>query len=133
MDIVRRWILSMLLALASCVPFTPPPGAIRIDPPPRFQRLYEEMEACTGREGDFDRVTWWLIPGYVFRREAWLFEALWSPGHNIILTAWNAYENDALIRHEIAHDLGYTVEDHSDHDVIRCTGPLESSLSRSRR
>lgn len=129
---VERWIPTTLLALVGCVPFYPPPGAIEIDPPPRFERLYSEMEACTGRNGDFRRVTWWMVPGYAFRRETWLYEALWSPGHHIVLTAWNAYENDALIRHEIAHDLGFTEEDHGNPQVVRCTGPLQSSLSRER-
>lgn len=129
---MSRWIPTTLVLLAGCVPFYPPPGAIEIEPPPRFERLYSEMEACTGREGDFRRVTWWLVPGYAFRQEAWLYEALWAPGHHIVLTAWNAYRNDALIRHEIAHDLGFEEADHAHPAVLRCTGPLESTLLRGR-
>lgn len=127
----RRWILTLLVvAGAACVPFYPPEGAIRIDPPPRFARLYAEMEACLGRRGDFAAVTWWMVPGYAFRREEWLYEALWSPGNHITLSAWNAYRNDALIRHEIAHDLGFPEESHADPRVLRCTGPLKSTLAR---
>ena len=118
------------IALAACVPFSPPPGAIQIDPPARFGRLYSEMESCTGRQGDFQRVTWWMVPGYAFRLDAWLYEALWAPGHHIVLTAWNAYENDALIRHEIGHDLGFSSADHYDPLYRRCSGPLRSSLGR---
>jgi hypothetical protein len=131
-DRLKPWILPLGIALAACVPFYPPPGAIEIAPPSRFERLYAEMEACTGRDGDFDRVTWWMVPGYAFRRDAWLYEALWSPGHHIVLTAWNAFQNDALIRHEIAHDLGFDVEDHADPLMLRCTGRLDSTLSRRR-
>ena len=127
-----RWILVLLLAGAACVPHYPPPGAIRIDPPPRLERLYHDMERCLDRRGDFEAVTWWLVPGYAFRRGAWLYEALWSPGHHITLSAWNAYDNDALIRHEIAHDLGFSTDSHGDPAVVRCTGPLRSSLSVSR-
>lgn len=72
------------------------------------------MEACLGRKGHFD-------------------EALWSPGHHITLSAWNAYENDALIRHEIAHDLGFPAKSHTDPRVLRCAGPLMSSLSKQAR
>ena len=36
----------------------------------------------------------------------------------------------ALIRHEIAHDLGFRADSHGDPTVVRCTGPLRSSLSR---
>jgi hypothetical protein len=88
------------------------------------------MERCLGRQGDFEAVTWWLVPGYAFRRDQWLFEALWSPGHHITLSAWNAYDNDALIRHEIAHDLGLDADSHADPSLVRCTGPLESTLTR---
>jgi len=132
MDTKLRWLPALLVAGAGCVPFYPPSGAIEIDPPPRFERLYSEMELCTGREGDFERVTWWMVPGYAFRRDEWLYEALWSPGHHIVLTAWNAYENDALIRHEIAHDLGFGADFHGHPIVQRCTGALKSSLTRQR-
>ena len=126
----NRWSLTLLVAGMACVPFYPPSGAIRIDPPPRFERLYAEMETCLGRQGDFAAVRWWMVPGYAFRREDWLYEALWSPGHHITLSAWNAYHNDALIRHEIAHDLGFTADSHADPRVVRCTGPLNSTLAR---
>lgn len=126
----KRWTLTLLVAGVACVPFYPPQGAIRIEPPARFARLYAEMEACLGRRGDFAAVTWWMVPGYAFRREEWLYEALWSPGHHITLSAWNAYGNDALIRHEIAHDLGFPADSHADPLVVRCTGPLKSTLSR---
>jgi hypothetical protein len=126
----KRWFLALLVAVPGCVPFYAPVGAIHVDPPPRFERLYAEMEACLGRQGDFDEVTWWLVPGYAFRRNEWLYEALWSPGHHITLSAWNAYDNDALIRHEIAHDLGFSADSHADPLLVRCTGPLRSSLTK---
>ncbi len=128
MDTPKPWIVTLVVALAACVPFYPPAGAIRIDPPPRFERLYTDMERCLGKDGDFAKVKWWMVPGYAFRRDAWIYEALWSPGHNITLSAWNGFENDALIRHEIAHDLGFDAGSHADSLVLRCTGPLQSSL-----
>ena len=133
MDTPRPWIFTLVTALAGCVPFYPPPGAIRIEPPSRFERLYAEMESCLGRDGDFARVKWWMVPGYAFRRDDWIYEALWSPGHHITLSAWNGFENDALIRHEIAHDLGFGADSHADSLVVRCTGPLESSLLQQAR
>lgn len=133
MDTPKPWIFSIVIAWAACVPFYPPPGAVRIDPPARFERLYAEMERCLGKAGDFSRVKWWLVPGYAFRRDAWIYEALWSPGHNITLSAWNGFENDALIRHEIAHDLGFGTDSHADPKVLRCTGPLESTLLQRAR
>jgi hypothetical protein len=126
----KRWIPALLLAASACVPFYPPVGAIRIVPPDRFARLYSEMETCLGRKGDFEAVRWWLVPGYAFRRDQWLYEALWSPGHHITLSAWNAYDNDALIRHEIAHDLGFGEDSHANPRLVRCTGRLESTLTR---
>lgn len=126
----KRWTLALMVAGVACVPFYPPPGAIQIEPPPRFERLYAEMETCLGRRGDFATVTWWMVPGYAFRRQEWIYEALWSPGHHITLSAWNAYHNDALIRHEIAHDLGFSADSHADPRIVRCTGQLKSTLAR---
>lgn len=109
MDTPKPWIVTLVVALAACVPFYPPAGAIRIDPPPRFERLYTDMERCLGKDGDFAKVKWWMVPGYAFRRDAWIYEALWSPGHNITL-------------------LGFDAGSHADSLVLRCTGPLQSSL-----
>lgn len=33
-------------------------GLIEISPEPEWQRIYGEVESCTGSRGDFDRVTW---------------------------------------------------------------------------
>lgn len=34
-------------------------GLTEIDPAPEWRRIYGEVEACTGVEGDFGRVTWY--------------------------------------------------------------------------
>lgn len=110
-----------LLFVACAQPFSQVPGAVKIEPPEHFADLYSEVEACLARDGDYDRVTWWAITGYHFERDGLWYEALWSEGHHITLSAWNALDKVWMVKHEIAHDLGYSKDAHEDPQFVECT------------
>lgn len=71
-------------------------------PPVVYLDWWEATEACSGRNGDFARIDWYLaswIEGDGVN--AW---GRWSPPHEIILVdGWEA--NEDVVRHEMLHDL----------------------------
>lgn len=98
--------LTLLLPLACADPFAPP-GAIRSDPPLNAAALWAKAEACSGLSGDWRRVRWFALPETHFTgpdgREhgGW-----WSAPHNIYVgTPVTQQQTDALIEHEMLHDL----------------------------
>jgi hypothetical protein len=77
------------------------------EPPPTYRQWYAEAEACSGKTGDFEAVSWYYRPG-----EGWVvggraMSGQWLAPHTIIVA--EAYKHDAqLVRHEALHDIEQT-------------------------
>ncbi len=105
----RLLLVSFLVVAAACADaFSPPRGAVQIFPPPAFRVAWQEVEACSGRSGSFDRVRWFLTPGSFMRCGDLTCAGIWHPPHDIYLTEFAAADSAGryfTVRHEILHDL----------------------------
>lgn len=106
--VLRRTLL--LLSLAACdSPTGLPPGAERFTPPAVYRQWWTLTEACSGLQGSFDAVQWYLLPnGSTLRLDdGTVVDARWDGrGNRIILAADldGRYAGD-LVRHEMLHAL----------------------------
>jgi len=70
-------------------------------PPPMYQGLWDHVEACSDRTGDFERLRWYWVRS--FPREA-TARAQWNERHEITL-ALAAVDNRGVVAHELLHEL----------------------------
>lgn len=95
------------LALVALMPFTGPCRTFLVHgapfaPPDRYAVWYAEMEACVGRRGNYDKVRWFVLDSTIAARHA--MYGVWQPPHGIYL-ALPAVASEAVVRHEMVHDL----------------------------
>lgn len=125
MNVFRRTFL--LLSLAACEsPTGLPPGAQRFTPPAVYRQWWALTETCSGLQGDFDAVQWYVVPGErtIQLDDGAVTSAAWDAKRNRILIAAGPdgrYAGD-LVRHEMLHALrqagGHPREDF----IGRCGG-----------
>ena len=104
--------LSLLGTLAACEMLGPPSelpaNAQLMAPPAAYRDWWARTEACSGQEGDFDQVRWYVVPGVSeFETSAGPKVGLWShssEGMRIVVADGYA-ENELVIRHEMLHAL----------------------------
>lgn len=113
-------VLALVLLLSGCRAVFAPGDAVAFDPPPSYRLWWSSVEACAGRSGDFDRVTWYRLPGRSFQADGRAVIGRWEPPHRIYLAAdWT--DNDFVVRHEMLHDLlGHA--GHPDHPFVTPCG-----------
>lgn len=70
-------------------------------PPTTYRALWTALEACSGREADFERVRWYWIRS--FPAEAPIL-GQWNGRHEITLSSL-VLGNRAVVAHEMLHDL----------------------------
>jgi hypothetical protein len=88
-------------------------GAVRFTPPPSYREMWARAEECTGREGDFDGITWWVVPGVeTFDYEAGAPDAngFYDGDTHAITLAGSALAHPMVVRHEMLHALGFGAE-----------------------
>jgi hypothetical protein len=123
----------MRSALASALPFAwivvtacadqaAPAGPVTrpFDPPAIYRTLWAEVEECSGRTGDPDRVRWLQTDSFPGRP---LRLAQWDAGHVITLRA----DMDValpIVAHEILHDLLGGDREHADPAWLECALPV---------
>ncbi len=92
----------------------------RYSPPEVYRTWWAEVEACSGLQGDFDRVRWYVKgqSGQFRYRGAYVF-AYWWPSHEIVI-AGGQVANDMVVRHEMLHDLLGSGEHSPEYFVSRC-------------
>jgi hypothetical protein len=104
---VLKLTLVAFLALTTCAfLFGPdlPDGSEHFTPPEAYREIWAEAQKCTEREGDFDRLQWYIVPGHDFPCPSGRCIGEWIPPHGIAIaeewktTAW-------VIKHEMVHDL----------------------------
>lgn len=85
-----------------------PSGAVEFTPPPRYERLFNEVRACSGLQADFSQITWYVVPGETFhyppdgkqRTAAWYY-----PADIYLAESRVGPGNDGTIMHESLHVL----------------------------
>lgn len=72
------------------------------DPPPVYATWWDATRTCSGIDGAFGRITWFLASGIT--GDGLVARARWSPPHEIVIV--RGYETDErTVRHEMLHDL----------------------------
>lgn len=117
-----RWALAVLLGLIGCTEADPlpPPERTPFDPPPVYDTLWADVEACSGRTGDARRVRWFLADSFPGRPRRL---AQWDTGHVITLRR----DLDValpIVAHEILHDLLQGDREHEDPAWLDCALPV---------
>lgn len=104
-----RWVPSrlfqavgLLVALTGCG--FDPEGDVPLDPPPVYREWWAKTEACSGRTGNFDRISWSVIEGYSFPCSSGECAGHWRTNHHIFL-AGDWVMDEMVVRHEMLHDL----------------------------
>ena len=81
-----------------------PEDSGRFIPPEKYREIWAEAEKCTGKQGDFDRVEWYLVPGHDFKCPSGRCIGEWIPPHGIaIAEEWKNI--DWVVKHEMIHDI----------------------------
>jgi hypothetical protein len=71
-------------------------------PPAQWRVWWEVLEACSGRRGRFDDVTWFKAPFGEIKYEGRVAYAIWYRGGNRIALSRD-FDSDELVRHEMLH------------------------------
>jgi hypothetical protein len=106
---MRRWVAGVVGAvLLACEPLLAVPnGAVPFAPDrQQFIAWWREVEVCSGLRGDFDSVSFYLMPGaQSFTWGGDIVTGLWLEAGNRIVLA-EAHANRAgNVRHEMLHAL----------------------------
>lgn len=98
----RGLVLLVVAALAACSDLT---GVEELrsefTPSAAFETLWTGLEACSGREADFERVRWFWIRRFPDERRVL---GQWNERHEITLSS-AVMRNGAVVAHEMLHDL----------------------------
>jgi hypothetical protein len=101
-------VFSTLAVLGACEnPTGPlPGGAVRFDPPAVYARWWALVEACSGRQSDFNSWTWYRVPINAWRAAGYQNFAAYTNvlGHRIVMEEGVESEG-VIIRHEMLHAL----------------------------
>jgi hypothetical protein len=131
---LRRVLL--LLSFAACEsPTGLPPGAQRFQPPAVYRQWWTLTESCSGLQGSFDAVRWYLVPNTntLPLDDGEMVNALWDPNGNRIIIAGgldDPYAGDVarhpysgdLVRHEMLHALLHGAGHPREAFIGRCGG-----------
>ena len=100
---VRAHLIGLpLLAVAACG--FEPAGDTPLKPPSLYREWWARTEACSGRTGDFDRVSWFVVDGPGFACPGGVCAGHWESTHRIFL-AGDYRQNELVVRHEMLHEL----------------------------
>jgi len=103
--------LLVALAVSGCAlePSSPlPAGAIGMTPAPDFAVWWSRTEQCSGINGDFGAIQWYVVPGArTFQSEIGEVVGLWSKSDETtrITIAGDWSDNELVVRHEMLHAL----------------------------
>ena len=120
--------LALLMALASCdSPTAPslPAGAVRFTPPSIYRQWWALTEQCSGRQGTYDAIAWYVVPDVSTLPGTKGLSGYWYADNRIVLAgAYDGIAAGDLVRHEMLHALlGPGVNGHPrDMFVRRCDG-----------
>jgi hypothetical protein len=100
----------LALAFSACIEVVAPlpEGASPFTPGPVYREWWRQVEECSGKTGDFDAVSWYVVPGDIPFRIPTIDKPLlgyWNSATNrIVLLEWVPSATE-LVRHEMLHAL----------------------------
>ncbi len=95
-------------------------AATPFTPPASYARLWDEVQACSGRTGEMDRVTWHRVAGFAGRPRRL---AQWEPGRTITIRD-DIVVALPIVAHEMLHDLLDGDAEHQDPAWRECALPV---------
>ena len=102
---------------------TLPAGAEPFEPPAAYAEWWHQTEACSGREGDFRRVRWFVVPNAdYFVVDGRHYEGMWYSHFHYIALASAYVSYGLVVRHEMLHDLLDRVDHPPEYFRDRCGG-----------
>ena len=109
MNRLRLCGLAIALGAAACGDATAPdPGRVVIEPPARYQQYWHEVESCSGIQGSFTQVRWFLVHEFA-AGEGILGQ--WNGRREITIRS-DVWLEREVVAHEILHDLLAGDRDH---------------------
>lgn len=108
----------LVVLVSACTSTTEPlqSGALPFTAPQSYQTWWQEVESCSGIDGNFGDVSWYYVPGVnVFTVGGNPNVAgYWQPYHHSVTLAGLRMDDPDLVRHEMLHALlklpGHPVE-----------------------
>jgi hypothetical protein len=105
----RKWVPAALFCVAGLLSAVSgcgfdPEGDVPLDPPPVYREWWAKTEACSGLQGNFDRISWSLVEGRSFSCSSGQCAGHWRKDHHIFLAGDWAMD-EMVVRHEMLHDL----------------------------
>ena len=95
--------VAVVTVLGGCHSFDPA-GDEPFEPPPVYREWWAKTQACSGKEANFDRITWMVVDGESFSCASGQCVGHWESSHQIwIAKEW--LDNEMVVRHEMLHDL----------------------------
>lgn len=80
--------------------------AVRMSAPPEFKQWWIDLEACSGRQGDFGAIDWYVLPDtHDFTVNGTSFWGYWEKSGNRIFLASAWADDKKLVMHEEMHAL----------------------------
>jgi hypothetical protein len=81
-----------------------PNGATPMTPPESYRKVWIEAMACTGKIGDFNRISFWSVPGENFETPR-IDKAAGMTEHQRIFIAEKYLGHPMVVKHEMIHAL----------------------------
>jgi predicted small lipoprotein YifL len=124
---LRALPLLLLTALAACErlgALTPPPDhAVAFVAPAQFGVWWARTEACAGRQGHFEDISWFVVPDVSqFMTPQGAEVGRWSQGRDgtRIVIAGLYLDSELVVRHEMLHALLDREGHPPEYFVVRC-------------
>jgi hypothetical protein len=124
---MRRLFLALLLTGCGGETLEPEDlGAVRFLPPPSYRAMWDRTQACSGRIGEFDRLSWWVVPGvrtFDYAADEPRADGLYERTRHTITLAGAVLAHPMVVRHEMLHALGFGV----DHPEVPFSDPCRAT------
>ncbi len=113
-----RYALPFLVLVLGCDQFGPSElGAVRFTAPPSYRMEWGKAEECSGRQGRFAQVEFFVVPDSLGFDTPKGRALAWYEGHTITI-AGGHLAHAQVVRHEMLHALGF--HSHSDPAFKAC-------------
>ncbi|HEU5169533.1 MAG TPA: hypothetical protein VFU46_03285 [Gemmatimonadales bacterium] len=99
---VGRASATAVVLLAGCS--FAPEGDAPMEAPAEYRAWFARTEACSGREGDFDRIRWHVVDGESFECPSGRCVGRWNNSHDIYIASVYV-RHELVVRHEMLHEL----------------------------